>query len=106
MKDRIEREPVGFAGAIKATLLALVPLAITFGWKLDAEQATQVLASVGGLGATVELWATWWVRAAVTPVATAQAQADAALELGTQAGRSAAADDVRAMATAKRTARK
>ena len=88
--DRIEREPVGFAGAVKATLLALVPLAILFGWDPTEEEATQALAAVASVAVAVELWATWWVRAAVTPEVAVVAREREALAAGHAAGREAA----------------
>lgn len=101
--DRINRDPVGFAGVVRLFMLMTTGIAIFSGWRPDVDALTLV---TGSVMAFVEGALMWWTRGVVTPdvkvaekvEAVTEAVTQAATAAGIEVGIAQAKEDIAALA--------
>jgi hypothetical protein len=61
----IQREPLAIRGAVVAAVVAVIQVAVVFGWDLTVEQIAALSTAVNMIGTAVVVV---WSRGKVTPV--------------------------------------
>jgi hypothetical protein len=65
MKPMNEREPLAIRGAVVAAVVAIIQVAVVFGWNLTTDQFAALAVAINLIGTAVVVV---WSRGKVTPV--------------------------------------